>query len=100
MSFNATAFGGLPGGGDGGGDVSLYPSLLPHDSLQINIIVAAAVTWALSALLVAARLFTRWRIVHAVGTSDVCIFMSMVCVSGWKPVDRVLTPKPRSSPLA
>jgi len=54
------------------------PPDLPHDSLQVNIIVCSVLTWAISALFVALRFYTRARIIKAINWSDWSILISLV----------------------
>jgi len=54
------------------------PPDLPHDSLQANIIVCSVLTWAIAALFVALRFYTRVAIIKAVTWSDWCILVSLV----------------------
>jgi NO-binding membrane sensor protein with MHYT domain len=51
---------------------------LPHDSLATNIIVAASVCWAIAAVFVALRFYTRVAIIKVVGASDWCILVALV----------------------
>lgn len=58
------------------------PSTLPHDSLAPNIIVCAVVTWAIAAVFVALRFYTRTRILSVIGWSDWLILISWIFSCG------------------
>ena len=58
------------------------PSTLPHDSLVTNVIVCAVVTWAIAAVFVALRFYTRTRILSVLGWSDWLILTSWICSCG------------------
>ncbi|KAG8167497.1 hypothetical protein KVR01_003186 [Diaporthe batatas] len=58
------------------------PSTLPHDSLVPNIIVCAVVTWAIAAVFVALRFYTRTCILSVVGWSDWLILISWIFSCG------------------
>lgn len=54
------------------------PALLPHDSLQANIICAVIITWVISAVFVAARFYTRYYLVRVIGLTDWFLLLSLV----------------------
>lgn len=58
------------------------PSTLPHDSLVPNVIACAVVTWAIAAVFVALRFYTRTRILSVLGWSDWLILISWICSCG------------------
>ena len=58
------------------------PSTLPHDSLVPNVIACAVVTWAISAVFVALRFYTRTRILSVIGWSDWLILVSWIFSCG------------------
>lgn len=58
------------------------PSTLPHDSLVPNIIVCAVVTWAIAAVFVALRFYTRTCILSVIGWSDWLILTSWIFSCG------------------
>lgn len=58
------------------------PSTLPHDSLVPNIVVCAVVTWAIAAVFVALRFYTRTCILSVIGWSDWLILTSWIFSCG------------------
>ncbi|POS77163.1 hypothetical protein DHEL01_v204455 [Diaporthe helianthi] len=59
-----------------------YPPTLPHDSLVPNIIACAVVTWAIAAVFVALRFYTRTCILSVIGWSDWLILTSWIFSCG------------------
>lgn len=58
------------------------PSTVPHDSLVPNVIVCAVVSWAIAAVFVALRFYTRTRILSVLGWSDWLILTSWIFSCG------------------
>ncbi|KAL2192649.1 hypothetical protein P885DRAFT_47254 [Corynascus similis CBS 632.67] len=54
------------------------PEDVPHDSLQINIIVASTICWFIAAFFVALRLYTRGFIIRVLGWSDWSILLALI----------------------
>ncbi|KAL2167290.1 hypothetical protein VTG60DRAFT_1449 [Thermothelomyces hinnuleus] len=54
------------------------PQDLPHDSLQLNIIVSSTICWFIAALFVALRFYTRGIIIRVLGWSDWSILLALI----------------------
>ncbi|KAK4182860.1 hypothetical protein QBC35DRAFT_140048 [Podospora australis] len=68
----------VPAGPPPPGAPPLLPPDLPHDSLKINIIVAATVCWFIAALFVALRFYTRGVVIKVIGGSDWSILVALI----------------------
>ncbi|KAL2150964.1 hypothetical protein VTH82DRAFT_6062 [Thermothelomyces myriococcoides] len=54
------------------------PQDLPHESLQLNIIIASTICWFIAAIFVALRFYTRTVIIHVLGWSDWSILLALI----------------------
>jgi len=62
----------------GGGGPMMDPSLLPHDSWKVNIIVSSVICYAIAVVFVVARVYTRKVMMRIYDWDDTCLIISLV----------------------
>lgn len=53
---------------------------LPHDNYKANLYASSVICWAIAAIFVAMRFYTRGIIIRVLGPSDWCILLALVRV--------------------
>ncbi|KAK3299798.1 uncharacterized protein B0H64DRAFT_313827 [Chaetomium fimeti] len=54
------------------------PPNLPHDSLQLNIIISSTICWFIAAFFVGLRFYTRGVIIRVLGPSDWSVLLALI----------------------
>jgi len=61
---------------------ALPPGPLAHDNLKANLYAAIVICWAIAAIFVGLRFYSRGVIIRVLGPSDWCILLALVFSTG------------------
>ena len=76
-------------------DDPVDPATLPHDSLKKDVIVCSVICFAIAAIFVGLRFYTRTRIVKVLAASDWFLLAAVVRISSHVAVSTVRPNPPR-----